>query len=118
VSTPKLHPLLGTILFPIFAAIVQLAVIFYAKHRGVRLFATPQGIRVAAVGGLFLGLYTVFVYMSLARLPVSKVSPVVYIGGVLISVLFGIVFLKESLSWVNIIGIVLSALGLTLVFMK
>ena len=117
-ATREIHPLLGNLLFPAFAAIIQLIVLLYVKLKGTALFLSSKGIAISAIGGICLGLYTIFLFLALSRMNVSKVSPIVYIGAILIATIVGVIFLKEPLTKTNIAGLLLALSGLYLLFVR
>ena len=117
-SSQQIHPLLGSALFPIFALIVQSIAIIIAKVKGVNLLITQKGIWFSALGGLFLGLYAIFLFLALSKFGVTKVTPAVYVGAILISFAIGIFFFKESFNWINILGLAFAVVGLILLFLR
>lgn len=117
VST-RIHPFLANTLFPLFAVLVQLVVLFVARAKGVKIFFDPKALALTAVGGVFLALYTVFLFLAFSKNDISKASAIVYVGAIMLATLFGAVFLKEPFTWVNICGIALSSVGLLLMFAR
>lgn len=117
-ATAKISPIVGNILFLVAAFIVQFLTFLFFKFRGDHFAITAKGLWLSGMGGIFLGLYTVFLFQTFSQVGITEASPVVYIGAIIISVLFGLIFLKEPLSAVNIAGIVLACFGLALIFIK
>jgi len=117
-SSQHIHPLLGSALFPLFALVVQGIAISVAKAKGVNLLITQKGIGFSALGGFFLGLYAIFLFLALSKFGVSKATPAIYVSAILMSFMIGIFFFKESLNWVNTLGIFLAVAGLTLLFIR
>lgn len=117
-STNKVSPLIGNMLFPLAAFIVQSIVFLYFKLHGDKFIITKQGLIYSGVGGIFLGLYTIFLFQAFAYAGISKASPIVYITAIVLASLFGILFLKENASPINIFGMVLACIGLALVYLK
>ncbi|MBI4975656.1 hypothetical protein HZC20_03180 [Candidatus Peregrinibacteria bacterium] len=68
------------------------------------------------LGGLILfALNIVFYILALSKINLSIAYPVMTSGGFLIISLFSIFYLKESLTSLQILGIILIAIGITLI---
>lgn len=117
-STTKVSPIVGNMLFPAAAFAVQFFTFMFFKYRGDNFMITSKGLWLSLIGGIFLGLYTIFLFQAFSQVGIAKASPIVYIGAIIISVLFGVIFLRESLSILNIIGIILACVGLGFIFVK
>jgi len=117
-SAGKVYPLLGTILLPAFAAVIQIAVLTHAKYRGANIFATSKGILVLAIGGVCLALYSIFLFLSLNEMNLDKVTPIVYVLAITLATVIGVLFLKEPFDRWNFLGIILSLGGLYFLFFK
>jgi uncharacterized membrane protein len=114
----KLHPVLGNAITMFTALTLQIAVLTYLKTKGVNLFVAPQGIFFAIFGGIAVGLYTMFLFLALSQFNITKAIPVIYIGSIILALLFGIIFLKEPFGWLNFIGVFFALIGITLMFWK
>ena len=68
ISTSYLYPTLIAIIMGGIALIVQLIAIINAKINGISILITTKGILLSGIGGLFLGLYTIFLYFAFAKL--------------------------------------------------
>ena len=117
-STAKVSPIIGNMLFPAAAFVLQFITFLVLKMRGNDFVITSKGLWLSGIGGIFLGLYTIFLFQAFSKVGIAKASPVIYIGAIVISTLFGIIFLKEPTSIVNVIGIILACIGLALIFVK
>ena len=112
----KISPSLANVLFVASAIIIQLSALLYAKLKGVSLFASSQGIKISLIGGVFIGFYTIFLFLTFSKFGVVKATPFVYIGAISIVVIFGSLFLKEPLNYFKILGLLLAFTGLFLLF--
>jgi uncharacterized membrane protein len=65
------------------------------------------------LAGLMWGIGIVCLNTALAKGEVSKILPIVSLGGT-ITAMIGIIFLKESITPLKIIGIILSAIAIVL----
>src|ERR1035438_6118350 len=103
-ASVKGSPIVNNLIFTAVAATVQLAVFLYYRFKGTPLPITGEGLILSAIGGLFLGIYTVALFLTFSEIPVSKASPVIYAGAILLASCFGIFFLHEGISWQRFIG--------------
>ena len=118
ITTKTMHPLLGNVITSATAVFVTLLIMFYNRFKGVELFYTRDSILLSLAGGFFIGLYTVSLFFAFSKFDISKTTPIVYIGAISISVIIGAIFLKEHISWLNILGLIIAFLGLFLLFRK
>ena len=112
----KASPIISNLVFTAVAAIVQLSVFFYFKLKGVTISATTSGLILSAIGGLFLGIYTIALFLTFSKMPITKASPVVYAGAILLATCFGMIWLNEIINWQKFVGLVLLVVGLFFVF--
>lgn len=79
----------------------------------------PKLLAYAFIGGFLVSTFTLFSFKALALGPgVSTVMPILRIGGILLVVLLGVFFLKEHFTFQKTIGLVLSFIGVYLLFSK
>ena len=117
-TTNTTHPFIGNLLAFLPAFLIQFSVFTYAKIRGFDLFFSQKGIIFALSGGIFIGIYSVFVFLALSKFEVFRTMPIVYIGAILLTTILGALFLKEHISWVNILGMLAIFIGFFLIFQK
>ena len=117
-STPHIYPLLGAIIISITSFVIQAVAIVVAKSRGAVLTIATKGVLYSLLAGLFLGVYTIFLFFALSKFDISKATPFVYVGAIVISFLFGVSFLKEPFSMVHFVGLLLATVGLFLLFWR
>ncbi len=71
----------------------------------------------AIIGGITICIFTIFSFKSLSIGPgVSVVMPSLRIGGVTLVAILGVLILKEKLSMQSFAGMILSAIGIYLLF--
>lgn len=70
----------------------------------------------AVIGGVLISIFTTFSFKALSLGPVSQVIPIIRVGGVLLVTILGIILFKEKLTLNLILGVILSTLGLYLIF--
>jgi len=114
----RIYPLLGNLLSISVAIIVQLLIFSYLRWKGVEMNLTSSGAVLSLVAGLFVAFYTVFLYFAFSQLDVSKATPILYLGSLAIVTILGVVFLKESLTFLNILGLLLAAGSIVLLLQK
>lgn len=77
----------------------------------------PRDIIFAVLGGMTISVFSFFSFKALATGPgVSVVMPVMRIGGVAVVTLLGVILLKEKLSPQTFAGLILSSIGIYLIF--
>lgn len=116
VSTLRASPIVSNVVFTGVAAIVQLSVFLFYKLKGTPLPVTAAGLLFSGFGGLCLGIYTVTLFLTFSQIPISKASPVIYSGAILLASGFGMLLLGEGVSWQKLVGITLLIVSLFLVF--
>lgn len=81
-----------------------------------RLEGNPKGMMYAVIGGILISIFTTFSFKALSLGPVSQVIPIIRVGGVLAVTILGIILFKEKLTLNLVLGVILAALGLYLIF--
>ena len=67
------------------------------------------------LGLIFFALNVIFYFLSLTKINLSAAYPIMTSGGFLIISLVSILYLRESLTSLQIIGIILIAIGITFI---
>ncbi|HSA83301.1 MAG TPA: EamA family transporter [Patescibacteria group bacterium] len=109
-------PFLSNLLFQGagFATAIILYFIFSRKLEG-----NPYGILYAAIGGIFISIFTALSFKALSDGPgVSTVMPVLRIGVVLLVVILGILLFREKLTWNIVLGVLLAGSGVYILFLN
>lgn len=106
---------------PVFANLVfQLgafltAIVLFTTSR--KIVNDPKGMLSALIGGVLISLFTLISFKALSIGPgVSVVMPALRIGGITLVAILGILILKEKFTIQTFFGILLSAIGLYLLF--
>lgn len=118
IITTKIYPILGNLLSLSTAILVQLSVFFYLRLKGTEMTASKEGLSISLFAGLFVGLYTVFLFLAFSKIDVSKATPILYIGSLAIATILSVIFLKETLNIYNIFGFILAAGSIFLILWK
>lgn len=106
-------PFLSNLIFQVGSVITAftLYILFSRKIEG-----NPKGMAFAFLGGLLISIFTTFTFKALSLGPVSTVIPVVRVGGVLLVAALGIILFREKFTLNIALGILLSCIGLYLLF--
>jgi transporter family protein len=93
--------------------------VLWQRSQNVPQFAQPAGVLAAlgvgiAFSGVTLGLYASFS----AGAPISLVSPLIRLGGLLFASVAGLVFFQEPLTWRYVLGMLLACGGLYLIITR
>ena len=106
-------PFLSNLIFQFgsFATALVLYLLFSRK-----LGAISNGMLYAVIGGVLISIFTTFSFKALSLGPVSQVIPIIRVGGVLAVTILGIILFKEKLSLTLVMGVILAAIGLFLIF--
>lgn len=70
------------------------------------------------IATFFYGLSFLAYAVVLSKMEVSKAYPISVVSAVVLILLFSVIFLQESISILKVIGILLSILGVVLIFYK
>src|ERR1035438_293536 len=111
-SSLRGSPIVSNLVFTGIAAIVQLSVLLFYKLKGTPLPVTAAGLLFSGFGGLCLGIYTVTLFLAFSQIPVSKASPIIYAGGIVLASSFGMLLLGEGVSWQKLVGTTLLIVSL------
>lgn len=115
----KIDDFWGTVVINFFAVLPALLVVLYLKLANKTIMATSEGLIYSALAGISIGIGTItFIKLFATGANLSLVSPMVRIGIILGATLVGVIVLRESLSIRQILGILLSVIGLGLIILK
>jgi transporter family protein len=114
-ATTRISSSLGMVIFGLVNLSVGLGWVVYQRATGQNVFATGLGALYATGVGLAFCCVTLLLYVTFAQVEVSVGSPVIRLMGIVLASLFGILLLREPVSWRYILGVVLSIAGVTLI---
>ena len=128
-SSATMDPILGGVLLQFVAAIVGTMLLLYQRFfvvaaasatSGATLFrCTKMGLVWAVAAGLSVGAAELLSFVvSGMGVPATQSIPIIIGGSILIGTILGSVWLKESLSSTGWFGVLLIAIGITLVGMN
>lgn len=112
-TTGKITPFVGTFFLSITAAAVALLITLFQKYAGARVEVTSEGVKFAVFAGLATGIAEIFYFFTFSKNPnVSVVLPLVFTVTVVTGVLLGVVFNREPITSIKLIGILLAIVSL------
>ncbi len=112
----RLSNSLAMLIFGCVLFAISLGWVVIQRVRGVPQFAEPEGVLAAAGVGLAFTLVTLGLYATFsAGAPISIASPLIRLTGLLLASLFGLILLREPLTWRYVAGLLLAIGGVLLV---
>ena len=115
----KIDDFWGSVVINFFSMLPALLVVVLLKLSNKELMITRPGIVYSILAGLSIGIGTItFIKLFSTGVNLSIASPVVRIGIIVATTMLGVIILKESLNLKQIIGIVFSLIGLSLLVLK
>ena len=114
-ASAHLAPAVGAVVLQLVAAALGAAWLFRLKLLGQPVTLTEPGLGFAALAGLGVGLAEILTFVVFQRgVPSSVGTPVIVGGSVLLTALLGLGFLRESLSLVQVGGLLCIVVGIAL----
>ena len=107
-------PFLTNLIFQIgsITTAVTMYLLFSRRWEG-----NSKGVIYALIGGILISIFSALSFKALSTGPgVSIVIPVMRVGGVLLVAILGVLIFKEKMNVMNVIGLVLAAVGVYLLF--
>ncbi|MCK5320370.1 EamA family transporter [Candidatus Parcubacteria bacterium] len=113
ISANKLSPTIAIMFLTGTAFLVAAISTIFLKFTGQNLTITKNVIIYPVLAGLFAGVAEIFYLLMYSKnAPLSIGLPLVMSGTIIVAVFLGIIFLKEDLSVVKSIGILITIIGL------
>lgn len=114
-SSGNIHQILGAVILQVVATVGGVLALLTIKSRGIEMPISPMGIRYAVLAGVFVGLAEIlsFYFFSL-NISASRGIPIIIGGSVAFGTILGVLFLDESLSVFDWLGIALIIAGVVL----
>lgn len=110
-----IHEVAGAVILQIVAFILGVAWLIYLKINHVHTEVTSRGVWLAVLAGIFVGLAEIFSFIVFSKgVPASAGVPVIIGGSVLMAAVIGFLWLKESLTLTNVLGLILIIGGIWL----
>ncbi len=115
VASGSINQILGAVLLQLVAVIAGLAVLAYLKISNQNIEYTTKGIYYSCLAGLFVGIAEILTFYVFSKgVPASVGTPVIIGGSIVAATILGILFLKEQMSLIQILGILMITGGVAL----
>lgn len=111
----QLHdPFFTAIIFQM-GSIVTTVILYLVFSRKIE--SNMTAISYAFIGGVLIAIFTLFSFKALSMGPgVSTVIPILRTGGIALVVILGVIFLREKMTMMSTIGLILSLAGIYFMF--
>ena len=115
VSSGHINQIVGAVILQVVAALVGGLILVFLKITNSPLEITHKGVMYAMLAGLFVGLAEITsFYVFSQKVPASTGIPVIIGGTVVVGVILGMTFLKETLNPIHYIAIAMIIVGVVL----
>lgn len=115
VSSGNIHEILGAVILQAVALLLGCALLIYLKQTGDQFSFSSKGILYAVLAGLAVGVAEILTFMVFEKgIAVSIATPVIIGSSVVVSSVLGILFLRETISLIQLFALVLIAGGIML----
>lgn len=117
IASGYIHEITGAVILQFVAAIAGLGVLLYMKFKGHEVLVfTQKGVLFSVLAGLFVGGAEILSFVVFGKgIPASTGIPIIIGGAIIVGTLIGLLFLKEKITAIHILGIVFVILGILLV---
>ncbi len=114
-ASAHINEVTGAVILQVVAFTLGAAWLIYLKANRMPIEVSSKGIWLAILAGVFVGLAEIFSFFVFSKgVPASAGIPVIIGGSVLIAAVIGFLFLKESLTLTNVLGLILIVGGIWL----
>lgn len=112
ISAGQIQQILGAVILQAVALLLGSIVLLFLKWRGIPLDTSVRGMLYAVLAGICVGMAEITSFYVFSKGVNASVGIPIIVGGtVLVGALLGIIFLKESVSWIQLTGIILILAG-------
>lgn len=119
VASGDIHQIVGAVVLQVVATLLGGGVLLYLLATGTTLPITGKGLQYAVLAGFFVGLAEIASFYAFSKgLSASVGIPLIVGGTVVVGVLLGALFLKEHLTILQYVGIVLMVVSVMLLTAK
>ena len=112
VASQGIHRILGAVILQVVAALIGIILLIFLKYNGTHFNATRHGFFFACAAGVAVGLAEITSFVLYSRgAPVTFGTPIIVGVSALVAGILGVLFLKESLNIVQVLGALLVIAG-------
>lgn len=114
-SSEHIQPVLGAVVLQFIAAFLGLGLLFYMHRTGTALHSSARGVGLAVAAGVAIGLVEILTFVIFGRgIPVAVGNPLIVGGSLVVTTGIGITLLREVLSPLQLVAVVLIVAGVAL----
>lgn len=114
-SSDHIQPVLGAVVLQFVAAFIGSGLLYYLYRTGETLHVTARGVWLAVAAGAAIGLVEILTFMIFSRgVPVAVGNPLIIGGSLIVTTTIGLIALREILSPLQILAVVLIIAGVGL----
>lgn len=118
-ASGHIYEITGAVILQIVAALLGGGLLLYLKMKNIPMEISAKGIWLSVIAGIFVGLAEIFSFIVFSKgVSASAGIPVIIGGSVLFAAIIGFIFLKDSLSASNIMGLLLIIAGIYFISRK
>lgn len=118
-SSNHINQIVGAVILQIVAAIIGSVILIYLWLSKAPLSITQKGVGFAIAAGAAVGLAEITTFILFSKGVSASIGiPIIIGGSVLVGVIFGLIFTKESLGPIHIIGLILILAGIVIMTYK
>ena len=115
----KIDASYSSFLFNGVGASIPLIVFFYLKSKGAEIIpTTKEGILYSILAGVAIAIFSILLITIFQKGGLSYVVPLIYGGTIILASVIGYLFLREQVSGLQWLGIVVITVGIALVIIS
>ena len=115
VSSGHINQIAGAVILQLVATLVGAGVLSFLKITDVPIEISNKGIMYAIAAGVFVGLAEITSFFVFSKgISLSNALPIIIGGSVIIGSILGILFLKETITVIHVLAIILVVTGIIL----
>jgi len=115
IASGHINQIVGAVILQIVAALLGAGILLFLKFTNTPLEVSQKGIWYAVLAGIFVGLAEITSFFVFSKgTPASLGIPVIIGGAILVGAVFGLIFLKETLTAIHYFAIALIITGVVL----
>lgn len=114
-SSDHIQPVLGAVVLQLVAAFIGSGLLYYLYRAGEALHVSARGVWLAVAAGAAIGLTEILTFMIFSRgVPVAVGNPLIIGGSLIVTTAIGLIALRELLTPLQILAVVLIIAGVGL----
>lgn len=119
VSSGHINQIVGAVILQIVAALLGGVALLFLKISNTPLLVSQKGVIYAAIAGVFVGLAEITSFYVFSKgVSASSGIPVIIGGSIIVGTALGLLFLKESYSWIQFVAVAFIITGVIILTSK